>query len=90
MSGYFNERFYYFYNGHQVRYRKQSINLINIIKLFVLKILMATTFCSAMMASSSRDFFNLGSASTSVSAVLVLLGCFFLFLVNRKLIMMRI
>jgi hypothetical protein len=90
MSSNIANRLYYFYNGRKVKFRTQPINLINTIKLFILKILMASFFCGAMLLFTNPDVLGSKALTMSASSSCIVMGFCFLYLLNRKLVRMRI
>lgn len=81
---------HFFYSGRKARLRTQPLNMINAIKLFVIKILMASFFSGAMYLATNPDVFGDKALAMSISSACLVMGVCFLYLLNRKLIRLGI
>lgn len=90
MKSYFSSKIYYYYYGGRYSFRSQPINLINVIKLFVLKISMASFLCTCVFLIQNPNVFDSKPIALGLSSSCLVMGLGFLYLVNRKLVRMRI
>jgi len=84
------EKLYYLYYGDRVRFRKEPINMINVVKLFILKFLMAGFLSTALLLLLNPNTMGDKALTMSISSSCFVMGVCFLYLVNRKLVRMRI
>lgn len=90
MSSYFSGKISYYYYGNRYSHRSQPVNFINVIKVFILKIMMATFFCAGLYLIQHPTALSTKSFSLGVAGSCIVMGLGFLYLVNRKLIRMKI
>lgn len=90
MKSYFSGRISYYYYGGRRASRSQPTTALNVVKLFVLKIMMATFFCASMLLFQQPSVFGNEPLALSAASSSLIMGVGCLFLLNRKLIRMRI